>query len=114
MNTLMRAPPPLRHNRRPVPGAASFDRENGFVYVGSKDGVRKARARRGALLAPIDVDPELLRWPVSGVPVLVVTDDDLATFAARLAGVLVRDGATMVAVVSESGPLSFHREASTQ
>lgn len=100
--------PRLRYNRRPIPGTALFDRANPFIYVGNAEGVRKARARPGSLVAPIDVDPELFKWPVQDAHVLVVASEELATFAARLAGVLLADGAYMVACVSETGPLSFH------
>ena len=99
---------PLRHNRRPIPGSATADRENLFVYVGDLHGVRKHRARQGSLLAPLDADPELFRWPVEGLSVTVVAPPDLRVLAARLASVLIRDGAPLVACVSEEGPLSFH------
>jgi hypothetical protein len=101
-------PPPLRFNRRPVPGATAFDKTNPFIYLGSAAGVKKARARPGSLIAPIDIDPELLKWPVQGLSVLLVADEEQRISAARLAGILIRDGATLVACVSDAGPLSFH------
>lgn len=105
---------PLRHNRRPIPGTAVFDRENPYIYVGDVGGMRKHRARPGSLVAPIDADPELFRWPVDGSHVTVVASEDMAVFAARLASVLIRDGAQLVACVSEAGPLSFHKRGEMQ
>jgi hypothetical protein len=105
----MHSAPRPRFDRRPIPGTALFDRSNPFIYVGNANGMRKHRARPGSLVAPIDADPELFKWPVQGLSVLVVADEELKVFAARLAGVLVRDGADLVACVSETGPLSYHR-----
>ena len=105
---------PLRHNRRQIPGSGAFDRSNPFIYVGDITGARKARSRPGSLLAPIDADPELFKWPVEGLSVLVVATEQMRTFAARLAGVLIKDGAELVACVSEDGPLSFHRKGEIQ
>lgn len=109
-----RAPIPLRHNRRPIPGGGGLDRENPFIYVGDLPGVRKARARAGSLIAPIDADPELFRWPVEGLSVTVVGEPEMRVFCARLASVLIRDGAELVACVSEDGPLSFHKRGEMQ
>lgn len=107
-------PVPLRHNRRPIPGTAVADRDNLFIYVGDLDGVRKHKSRPGSLLAPIDADPELFRWPVDGASVTVVASQQMRVFAARLASVLIRDGAQLVACLSESGPLSFHKRGEIQ
>lgn len=107
------AAPAARRDRRPVPGTSAFDRTNPVVYLGTLAGVRKARARDGALIAPVDLDPELVKWPVEDLSVLLVADPDRAVEAARVAGVMIRDGATLVAVVSEDGPLSFHKRGDT-
>lgn len=102
--------PPARRDRRPVPGSSAFDRTNPFVYLGTRAGVRKSRARDGALIAPLDMDPELMQWPVAGLSVLLVADEEHKAMAARVAGVMIRDGATLVSVVADTGPISFHRQ----
>lgn len=99
---------PMRRNRRPVPGAASFDQSNPFIYLGTIAGVKKARARTGALVAPLDADPELFAWPVQGLWVLLVSEPDCKELAARLAGILLREGAERVIVVGE-GNSRTHR-----
>lgn len=100
-----------RADRRAVPGSAAFDASNPFIYLGTRAGTKKALARAGALIAPIDADPETLRWPVAGLYVLLVTDadDERKRQASTLAGVLIRDGANLVSVVCPDGPVSFHR-----
>lgn len=90
---------PMRRNRRPVPGAASFDKTNPIIYLGTVAGAKKARARTGTLIAPLDIDPELLSWPVLGLSILLVTEPEYAVQSARLAGVLCREGAELVVVV---------------
>ena len=87
-------------NRRPAPDADAFDRANPWIFVGTLDGLRRARARRGSLVAPLDLDPASVVWPVNGLSaVLVLTTDAKADFSARLAGCLVRDGAEVVLVI---------------
>jgi hypothetical protein len=106
------APVPLRFNRRPIPGAGAFDHGNPHIYLGTAAGVKKHRKRPGSLLAPIDADPELFKWPVSGESVTLVIDDDQRERGRRLASVLVRDGAELVCCVSEAGLVSIHKKAS--
>jgi hypothetical protein len=105
---------PMRRNRRPVPGAMSFDQTNPVIYMGTLEGVQKAQKRAGSLVAPLDLDPELLAWPVLQLSVLLVTDAEHAVEAARLAGVLIRDGAQLVVVVdgTRSSP-RIHRAISS-
>lgn len=88
-----------RRARRPVPGSMSFDRSNPHIYLGTLAGARKAKARTGSLVAPLDLDPETVSWPVQDLDVLLVSDPDHAVESARLAGALLRDGARMIVVV---------------
>lgn len=103
-----------RRQRRPVPGSMSFDRGNPHVYLGTLSGARKHRSRPGSLLAPLDLDPETVSWPVADLDVLLVTEPDYAAEAARLAGTLLRDGASTVVIVDGSRtPARVHRAISS-
>ncbi len=97
---------------RPFPGARGWDTTNPWIYMGSIAGVKRARQRRGCLICPNDIDPLAFEWPVSGIyGVLVLTDADKRDRAARLLQALIRDGAEMVACVSEDGLCTFHCSA---
>lgn len=102
---------PVRRDRRAVPGSSSFDASNPVIYLGTVSGARKARARDGSLVAPLDIDFELLEWPVRGLDVLLVSEPDHTVDSSRLAGVLVRDGARSVIVV-EGKSVRVHRAIS--
>ena len=110
-----RQQPPLRYDPtaprlRPFPGGRSLDHANPYIYLGSIKGVRKARARRGSLVCPLDMDPLAFQWPVVGLQVLVVTDADKTPMAVRLAQALIRDGARLVVCVADDGWTSHHHE----
>lgn len=100
----------LRRGRRPVPGSAVFDKSNPVIYMGTVKGARKARARPGSLLVPMDIDPELLAWPVQDLDVLLVADSGERKSATPVAAILLRNGARMVAIVGGQEPASIHRE----
>lgn len=100
---------PTAARLRPFPGGRSLDRSNPWIYVASVQGTRKAKARRGALICPTDVDPMAFRWPVDGLGVMVVTDDDKTDQARRLARALIRDGANLVACVAPNWN-SYYRQ----
>lgn len=93
--------------RRAMPGSASFNRRNPWIFVGTLNGVRRARGKPGSLVAPLDLDPASVIWPVTDLEVVVViTTDAQRQFAARLGGCLVRDGARVALVLgSDSGRL---------
>lgn len=95
-----------RFNRRMIPGAMTFDRSNPTVCIGDTLGAAIHRRRPGTLIAPIDVDPELWRWPVNDLEVTVIGSADTRAFADRVASMLMRDGAKLVAVCD---PESFAR-----
>lgn len=95
-----------------MPGSAGFNRRNPWVFVGTLNGVRRSRNKKGSLVAPLDLDPASVVWPVKDLEaVLVLTTDAQAQFAARLAGCLTRDGAAVVLVLgTDSGRmLSRHQ-----
>lgn len=93
-----------RFNRRPVPGSVKFDRSNPFVFVGDMLGTKLHRRRPGSLLAPLDADPELWRWPVDGLEVTLVSDVTSRSFANRVVTMLMRDGARLVAACDPESP----------
>lgn len=102
-----------------MPGYRQFDRTDPRIWVGTREGVRRHRnwkRGRAGLIAPLDLDPASVRWPVHDLEVVVVyVNDDQAQFAARLAGCLVRDGAGVVLVLgTDSGRiLSRHVKLDT-
>lgn len=99
--------------RRKVPGFHAFNRDDPWIYLGTRALAKMARSKRGSMVAPMDLDPASVWWPVEGIPVvLVIGADDKAQEAARLAGCLTRDGAQVVLCLGERGLLSRHqREA---
>lgn len=93
-----------RFNRRLVPGSAKLDRSNPFVFVGDVVGTALHRRRPGSLLAPLDVDPELWRWPVDDLEVTLVSAVTSRSFANRVVTMLMKDGARLVAACDPETP----------
>lgn len=61
------------------------------------------------MLAPVDVDPGSLRWPVQGAPGLTVHASGASDeYVLRLVQVLLADGAQMVMTLRPGGSTSFH------
>ncbi len=113
-----RQPHPPRYNAtgstllRPFPGGRGMDRSNPWIFMGSIGGMKKARARRGAIVCPLDVDPFAFEWPVRGLyGVLVRADEQRREKAIRLVQALLRDGAEMICVLLDEGSASFHYPA---
>lgn len=95
---------------RQFPGTLGMDRSNTWIYIGSIQGVRKARLRKGSLICPLDIDPLAYQWPVKGLGITVITDDDKHDKAVRLAQALIRDGASMVHCGSRDGWTHFCKQ----
>ena len=99
---------PTAARLRPFPGGRGLDRSNPFIYIGGVRGVKLARARRGSLICPLDIDPMAFTWPAEGLAVVLVTDDDKIEKAARLTRALLRDGARLVVcIAAQSGETQF-------
>lgn len=97
--------------RRPVPGSQGWDRGSGWIVLGTRRGVKWAKSKPGCLIAPLDLDPASVTWPMNGAgAVIVIAQNDRAQEAARLAGCLLRDGAGVVLVLGEDGLLSRHQK----
>lgn len=90
---------PTAPRLRDFPGGRALDRSNPVIYMGSIAGVKKCRARRGAIVCPLDIDPLAFRWPVEGLSVAVIGDDGREDAAERLNLALIRDRAKLVVLV---------------
>lgn len=90
---------PTAPRLRPFPGARAWDRSNPWVYLGTLAGTKLARARRGALVAPLDADPMSFTWPAHGLEITLIGDDTKRELSLRVARALLRDGAKLVACV---------------
>lgn len=99
----------LRWNRRTIPGAAMLNRANPWVFIGDVHGLKKAARRPGSLVAPIDVDPELFRWPVADLEITLICSPETRVFADRVAHVLIREGAKLVVCCDVEKPARFWR-----
>jgi hypothetical protein len=98
-------------NRRPVPGYLAFNRENPWIFLGTRFGVKAAKSKPGCLVAPLDLDPGSVEWPVRDLDVvLVISQDDKVQESALLARALINDGAKVVVCVGERGILSRHQK----
>jgi hypothetical protein len=96
--------------RRPLPGASQFDRANPWCFVGTRAGIMRSRNRRGALVAPVDADPQTFEWPVKGLSVFVVNDAGPEQAGNKIGEAMIRDGAELVVVSTMKGDqLVAHR-----
>lgn len=88
--------------RRPAPGSQGFDRTNPWIFVGTRGGQQRHRARPGSLLAPLDADPATFRWPVEDAFVTVIADGTTKQACMPLITALLRDGACLVLAIGPS------------
>lgn len=105
---------PTAPRLRPFPGARAWDTTNPWVYLGTMQGVKKARAKRGSLVAPIDADPLAFTWPSRGLQITVIGDDAKDQEGMRVVRALMRDGAALVVYIrSPSGHSTIHKQQPT-
>ena len=100
---------PTAPRLRLFPGARQWDTSNPWLYLGTISGVKRAKLRRGCLIAPLDADPMAFSWPVSGLEVTVIGDATKRAESERLTQALIRDGAKLVACVLSPGPEVIYR-----
>jgi hypothetical protein len=98
-------------NRRPVPGARTFDAYSGpaIVIAGTRAGTQWARGRNPVshLIAPIDLDPGAVEWPFTDAHLCLYPADASRDFLTRLIQALLSDGVASVVVLSS--PVSIHK-----
>lgn len=109
----------MNRDRRKVPGFHAFNAGNPIIVLGTRAGMSFAKTKRGALIAPIDLDPNSVEWPMQSIEpdaklgrcIVVIAKGDVREFAARLAGALLRDGADRVLCIYDKG--STHHQRGT-
>jgi hypothetical protein len=100
---------PTAPRLRPFPGARAWDTSNPWLFLGTIAGAKRARARRGSLVCPLDADPMSFSWPAAGLSIMVVGDDQKIQESMRLTRALLRDGARLVACVLAPSGRSYLR-----
>lgn len=106
----------MNRDRRNVPGSHAFNARNPFIVIGTRQGLNFAKTKPGVLVAPIDLDPNSLAWPVQDIEpdpkfgriALVIAVGAPREVGSKLAGALIRDGADRVICLYEDG--STHHE----
>lgn len=97
-------------DRRPVPGGRAFNAFSGpaFVVCGTRKGVKRyGHEPLHFLVAPLDLDPGSLSWPVKDAQLVMMTMGADKDFVLRLTQALLADGAKLVVQVTD-GKASFH------
>jgi len=84
-----------------------------MVICGTRAGAAKYRrlapVKQHYLLAPLDLDPGSVSWPVKDAPGLLVARMGAAKeFLLRLVQALLADGAQLVVVLQDPEPASIH------
>lgn len=112
--------PSLPRDRRALPGSRGFVSSRGpaTVICGTRKGAAKHRrlapVSQHYLLAPLDLDPGSVSWPVKDSPgVTVQRQGAPAEFTLRLVQALLADGAMSVVVLQDPEPASFHKREAT-
>lgn len=110
---------PGNRDRRPVPGSLAWDvgPGGGLIVLGTRRGMNWAKTKPGCLIAPLDIDPNSVRWPVERVPsdsthgrcLVVLCEQAKAQEASKLAGALLRDGADVVLCLMLDGGSRRHQ-----
>ena len=108
-------------DRRPVPGSLAWNigPGGGWIVLGTRKGINWAKDKPGCLIAPLDVDPNAVLWPIQRLPrderlgacVMLLAETARSQEAAKLAGALLRDGADVVWCVMLDGGHSRHQRA---
>jgi hypothetical protein len=89
--------------RRPAPGSQGFNRADPWIFIGTRAGLDRSRAKRGSLVAPLDADPATFRWPVEDLAVMLIADGASKDQAMPLIAALLRDGASLIVAIGPSG-----------
>lgn len=105
--------PTQARDRRQVPGSRAFlTTDLAMVICGTRRGSAKfARMghHAGLLIAPLDMDPGSLSWPVKDAPGITVLEEGAPKeFVLRLVQALLGDGAKLVVTINE-GKASIHQ-----
>lgn len=93
-------------DRRPAPGSHAYREE--IIVAGTIRLIRRW-LKSGALIAPLDLDPGALTWPVAGKSVVVITTGAPEEFSLRLVQALIADKAELVVKIDD-GRASFHTQ----
>lgn len=91
-----------------------------MIICGTRAGVAKAKRiglhspTPGLLVAPMDIDPGSVQWPVKGAPGITVLEMGAPKdFVLRLVQALLADGAELVVTI-EDGRASIHQRLTTE
>lgn len=106
---------PAARDRRPVPGGRSFDAFSGpaTVVAGTRAGIQRyGRFPQNFLIAPTDLDPGSLTWPVKGAELCLLSMGADKDFILRLTQAMLADGAKLIVQITD-GVASFHFHAVT-
>ena len=100
------------YGRRAVPGSQSFDRTRGTVIIGTLAGTRLAKGHPGCLIAPLDLDPHAMQWPVKDAGIVLFADRKNETFSTNVVRALLDDGAELVCrIFIDDWTSTVHRPA---
>jgi hypothetical protein len=99
---------------RKVPGFHGFNRADPWICLGTRKGIRFAKTKPGALIAPLDLDPMSVQWPVQDLTLIVVAQEDKATQVQSLLEALARDGAQVVIVLGDKGEMAHYKRGETR
>lgn len=87
-----------------------------MIVCGTRDGSKRfrescARVPRHCLMAPLDIDPGSVSWPVKDAPgITLIVAGAPDEFVLRLTQALLADGAQMVMQLRSTQPMtSFHQ-----
>jgi hypothetical protein len=86
-----------------------------MIICGTRVGITKFRERANLLpqhylIAPIDMDPGSVQWPVKGsLGICLIVAGATDEYVLRLTQALLADGAELVVQLRDPNPASFHR-----